>query len=239
LKTLVFLFACFSAVSSFGQGETYRQTLYWIRYQNQLIFSPSLSWNNEIDNRRFINPDVQNQLIFHSRIHYKVKHWDYATGVTVSNAYAQRPENGFKKVTTELRPVAEVSHEFALKKFTIQNRIRVDNRFFEDDEEQSIFESSRFVFRARYRFQLRIPFVDSNGKIITGFRFAEEIMINNIENTFDQNRIYGTLDWPLNDKFSLETGYIYIYQQRFGTADFFRRHVLRFSLIHKITSASH
>ncbi|MDH4297706.1 MAG: hypothetical protein OEV74_15615, partial [Cyclobacteriaceae bacterium] len=47
------------------------QYLYWIHYQNQLVLSPKYYWVNEIENRRFFNPDVENQLIAHSHFHYK------------------------------------------------------------------------------------------------------------------------------------------------------------------------
>lgn len=65
---------------SFAQQKQSQWT-YWLRYQNQLIFSPKLYWNNEGDNRRFFNPDVQLQFIVHSRLHYKIKRWDFGGGL--------------------------------------------------------------------------------------------------------------------------------------------------------------
>jgi hypothetical protein len=219
---------------SHSQHSTISQGLYWLRYQAQFSFSPSLYWTNEGDNRRFFSPDVENQLIFHSRLHYKTGRWDFAGGLTLSFAYAQLPEQGYKTATTELRPVAELTHEFTLKKFTLQNRLRVDNRFFEVSEETSIWEDSRYVLRLRYRMQAKIPLKKSEEIDMVILRLAEEIMVNDRENFFDQNRIYVTSEFYLSKRFSLETGYIYIYQQRFGTENFFSRHVLRFSVFHRI-----
>ena len=113
-----------------AQNTVHQQTLYWIRYQNQLIFSPKLFWNNEADNRRFIGPDVQNQLIFHSRLHYKTGRWDLAAGLTYSRAYAAIPESGYNTAVDELRPVAEASYEWPVRRSGIQMRLRADNRFF-------------------------------------------------------------------------------------------------------------
>jgi hypothetical protein len=214
--------------------ETFTQYLYWLRYQNQLIFSPKLYWNNDIDNRRFFNPDVENQLILHSRLHYKKGPWDFGGGITFSWAYAARPENGFNHAVSEIRPVIEANHEVLIKNIGIQNRVRIDNRFFEVDEE-SVLDTTYYVMRFRYRLQGRIPLKRNDHDVPTiTLRVADEIMFNSKENTFDQNRIYATGEFYLNKNFSLELGYIYIYQQRFGTDDFFKRNVLRFSVLHKV-----
>jgi hypothetical protein len=225
-----------SALTSIAQGNIYQQTQYWLRYQLQLNFSPQLYWNNEADNRRFINPDVETQLIFHSRLHYKKGAWDFASGVTLSYAFASRPEIGYKNSTTEIRPVAEAAHEILLNRFSIQNRFRIDNRFFEVNEDESIWRESRYVTRLRYRLQFRIPIKKTDDVQKIGLRIADEIMVNAQENFFDQNRIYASTDFYISKKISMEVGYIYIYQQRFTTDDFFKRHILRFSVSHRINA---
>lgn len=215
--------------------HTYTQYVYWIRYQNQLFFSPRLYWTNEIDNRRFFDPDVEMQFITHSRIHYKIDRWELAGGLTYSLAYAQRPELGYRKPLAEIRPVAEVSYELPVGRIFLQTRARIDNRFLQTDAGESVFKDSQYVFRYRYRAQVRIP-VKINEENITSIslRLADEIMFNNTGNTFDQNRVYATGEFFVNKKLSLEAGYIYIYQQRFRTEDFFQRHIVRFSLLHRI-----
>jgi hypothetical protein len=215
--------------------QHYVQGVTWFRYQNQFYFTPNLYWNNEIDTRRFINPSVQNQLITHSHLHLRYNAWDIAAGLTYSRAYAAFPKNGSQRVVNELRPTVEGLHERRLKKFFLQNRIRLDHRFFEDDPSESIFESSRYVFRFRYRLQLRIPALkNSVGQQLVSVRLANEVMVNHTENFFDQNRIYATMDYFFSKNLAVEGGYIYIYQQRFGTQDFFYRHVIRLSLLHKL-----
>lgn len=222
------------AVLGYGQ-QTHHQTLYWLRYQNQLIFSPKLYWNNEADNRRFINPDVENQLIFHSRLHYKTGRWDFATGLTYSLAYAAIPENGHQSSTEEIRPVAEASYEIPIGKVFLQQRVRLDNRFFQEDVDKSVFEESFFVQRYRYRFQLRANLKVNEDKVVLwGVRVADEIMFNHTGNAFDQNRIYVTFERYLNAHFSLEAGYLYIYQQRFNRDEYFARNVMRFSVLHRV-----
>ncbi len=237
MRWFVFVLFVLSSSAALSQRLVNDQALYWIRYQNQLIFSPKIYWTNEVDNRRFFHPDVQNQTIFHSHLHYKKNRWDFGGGMTLSWVFAQKPENGSSNVVTEIRPVIEVNHELPIGKIFLQNRIRVDSRFLEEDSEKNIFEESIYVWRFRYRIQFRIPIIKNTENVprVT-LRIADEIMFNHIRNTFDQHRIYASADLFLSKSISLETGYIYIYQQRFGGDEFFQRNVLRFSILHKIAA---
>lgn len=213
----------------------YHQNLYWLRYQNQLVFNERWQWNNEIDNRRFINPDVQHQFIFHSRVHYRYNRWDFGAGFTTSLAYAFRPESVVSHPTTELRPVLEASYEIPIRQLLLQQRIRLDNRFFEEDSFDGLDGKYDFVGRFRYRIQVRFPLRKNKDDLQTvGMRIADEIMVNTSDNFFDQQRAYVSVDTRLSNRFTLETGYIHIYQQRRGAEEFFSRNVLRLSLLHRI-----
>ena len=219
-----------------SQSTVIQQSLYWIRYQNQLFFSPEFYWNNEVDNRRFFDPDVQNQFIIHSNLHLKKHKWDFGTGLTVSWIYAQIPEQGYDYTVNEVRAVAEVSHELPIKKVIFQNRVRLDHRFFQEDFNKSVFEESFYVLRFRYRAQVTIPLkVNEKNESVMGVKLADEIMLNHTRSTFDQNRVYATFEFKILRNMTVETGYIYIYQQRLGTDEFFERHVVRFTLLHRIS----
>lgn len=223
-------------LAGFCHGQTtYHQTLYWFRYQNQLIFKPSLYWINEADNRRFIGPDVQNQFIMHSHLHKKIERWDVALGLTFSRAYAAVPESGYTAVADEVRPFLEVNYEIPVGKVMLQQRFRLDNRFVQVEESHSLIEESLFIQRYRYRLQAKIPLLTADDNIqLWSVRVGDEIMLNHTGNTFDQNRIFALFEWYLNRNFSIEAGYIYIYQQRYNREEFFSRHSLRFSLFHRI-----
>jgi hypothetical protein len=219
-----------------AQRVVNHQALYWLRYQNQLLFSPTLYWNTEIESRRFFNPDVQNQFIIHSHLHYKRNQWDVGIGPTLSWAYAQKPALGYDHAVNEIRGVSEVAFEVPLGKIYFQNRIRLDHRFFQEEIGKSVFEESLYVLRFRYRAQIRIPVKTNIENIPTIYlRLANEVMLNHIRNTFDQNRIYVTSDINISKKITLELAYIYIYQQRVGQDEYFERHVVRFTVLHKIS----
>lgn len=235
-KLYLFFLLLLPEVCSVAQNIQHRpQYLYWTRYQVQLQFSPRYYWSNEIDNRRFFNPDVQNQFIFHSRFHYRNKGLDVGAGLTGSYAYASFPEEGYRKPRKEFRPVLEASYETQLHRFFLQNRVRADSRFLADDAEVPLFDAFEYVMRLRYRLQVRTSILqDQKGTSMMSVRLSNETMLNTRGNAFDQNRIYLGTEYAISPSIALEAGYIYIYQQRFARDEFFHRHVLRVSILHRI-----
>ena len=232
---LIFLFLL---ANTWGlvKAQTHRQTVYWIRYQQQVAFSPKVYWSNDIDNRRFINPDVQNQLIIHSRLHFKPKkRWDFAGGLTYSLAYAAFPERGYTDRIAELRPVLEASYEHSLGKGFMSHRIRTDYRFFQEDPDKTLLDESFFVLRPRYRLQYRRGLKTNEDNVSTlGYRLMAEIMVNDRANFYDQGRFYSSLEIYVSPSINLEAGYIFIHQRRFQRDEYFIRHVMRFSVIHRL-----
>jgi hypothetical protein len=235
MRLLIPLSICLCiTIHSFGQRVQHQQQ-HWMRYQNQIVFNDRVYWNNEVDNRRFINPDQQFQLIAHSRVHLKKDRWDLAGGLTASWAYTPSPEIKIQHPTFELRPVVEASYEIPFRKFLLQQRIRVDNRFFEEDRFADLSGPYEYVARFRYRIQARAALrKNDEGKPIAGIKLADEIMINHKGNFFDQHRIYVSCDLRLSSRFNLEVGYINIYQQRRVAGTYYDRNVLRLSLLHII-----
>jgi hypothetical protein len=212
------------------------QLMYWTRYQAQITFSPAFYWHNEIDNRRFIDPDVQSQLIMHSRLHYRHKAWDFGGGLTLSWTFSPDKHVEVTQPVTEIRPAVEATHESRFRFGTLSNRLRLDNRFFEVDKLEGFSDDYLFVARLRYRIQARVPVSKTTHGDVAA-KIADEIMVNSKENLFDQNRIYASIDLPISKRFSAEVGYVYIYQQRFATDNFIQRHVMRFTLSHKFNFA--
>ncbi|HYG01327.1 MAG TPA: DUF2490 domain-containing protein [Chryseosolibacter sp.] len=229
---LLYLTLMFASASAYSQTTT--QSSYWVRYQNQLYFSPNLYWNTEVDNRRFVSPDAQLQLIIHSRLHRKLGAFDLAGGITFSWAYAQRPENSIKHPTFEIRPVLEGSYESVGKRFSLQHRLRLDNRFIEEDRFEGLRQDYQYTARLRYRIQAKIPIIKKEKTGSVSARLANEVMVNHRENFYDQNRIHATLDVAVSRSLTLEGGYIFINQRRFGREEYFHRHVLRLSISHRI-----
>lgn len=225
-----------SAISFSAHGQKPdSHAVTWIKYQNQLWFKENLFWTNEFDNRRFISPDAESQYIMHTHLHYKKAKWDYAVGLSMSWAYSTFAQLPVQHPATEIRPFVETNYDQPLKGWSLQHRIRIDNRFIEEDRYEPFPGNNYYVMRIRYRLQARIPIMkDDNNKAKCILKFSDEIMLNHKKNIFDQNRVYTLAEIPFNSSWGIEAGYIYIYQQRFGKEEFLNRHVLRFSLLHKI-----
>ena len=217
-----------------SQGTIYHQALYWIRYQNQWTINPKWYWINEAENRRFFSPDEENQLIAHTHLHRKAGKWDVGGGMTFSWIYAQFPDRDYDHAVSEVRPFVEAAHEFPLGKAFVQNKLRIDNRFFETSNDAGVLEDFYYVTRFRYRIQFRFVLKKHEDTPVIGLRLADEIMINSKQNVFDQNRVHVSVDFRVIKSLSLEAGYVYLYQQRAGRDEYFSRQVARFTVIHRI-----
>ena len=238
MKLFQFLcaFLFWSSAAAQGQRQVYHENLYWVRYQTNISLSTNKYLNAEIDNRRLFNPDIQNQVIMHLRFHYESGGWDFGAGVTGGLVYASTAKSGSSQgAVAELRPVMEGSYEFNARKAAVQNRLRIDHRFIEDDPGQSVISSSDYTPRARYRLQWKNAILKNrNGHPWLGCRISNEIMVNFQKNLLDQNRIYAACDVSISEMFSFEAGYIYVYQQRLGQeGTYFSRNVLRISILQK------
>lgn len=171
------------------------QNLYWLRYYNQLTISKKLVWHNEFENRRFFENNRQHHFIAHTRLHYKVlPKTELAAGLTYSLQSPQDPNASSSLVVPEIRGVQELSWSQGLtKRFTLQHRFRIDERFIRRNNGTMLFEGSDFNFRFRYRLQGNLLLTKpENPKPLT-LKISDELMINAgkniVYNQFDQNRL--------------------------------------------------
>lgn len=232
MKNNFVVFLLLVSAELYAQGTTLHQNLYWLRFQNQIIFSNKLSWYNEVDNRRFFHPDVQNQLIAHSHIHYTIKNFEPAIGGTLSWQYTQDPETKTAVVIPEIRPFQELNYALPFsKKLELRERLRIDERFIRNHTATELTEGYDFIFRFRLRSQLNYNL--KNNYVI---KLSDEIMFNDRRNTFDQNRVTIALEKKLSKNFSVEVSYIHIYQMRSNNKGYYSREVARLSINYKIVT---
>lgn len=224
-----------SSTLLFAQSQTLHQDLYWLRYHNQIFFSNRLSWINELDNRRFFSPNVENQFIAHSHVHYKIKKIEVVSGCSYSWQYTQDPEKSTATVP-EIRPFEEISYTKPLgRRWHLQHNLRIDERFIRNHTTQELLPGYDFLFRFRYRLQLSFLVKENVAKNTSiTLRLSESIFLNDRYNTFDQNRIYVGSIFQLSKKLSVEAGYMYVYQHRLNNEVYLSRPTLRFTLYHRI-----
>jgi hypothetical protein len=216
------------------------QSLYWVRYYNQLSINKKWTWHNEFEDRRFFENNQQHHFIMHSRLHYKIlQNADVAFGLTYSLQSPQDPNSISDLVVPEIRPVQEINYSNpTTKRLIIQHRLRIDERFIHRNDGKELLDGYDFNFRFRYRIQVSYKLSKEKSKTPTTLKVADELMVNAgdkiIYNQFDQNRVYAGIEQGLNKKFAIELGYLHWYQQRASGYQFFDRDIIRLTINHKI-----
>jgi hypothetical protein len=220
--------------------QVINQSLYWVRYYNQLSINKKMTWHNEFEDRRFFENNQQHHFIMHSRLHYKIlQNADVAFGLTYSLQSPQDPNSTSDLVVPEIRPVQEINYSNPItKKLTIQHRLRIDERFIHKNDSKVLLDGYDFNFRFRYRLQASYKFSKEESKTTTTLKVADELMLNAgdkiVYNQFDQNRVYVGVEQGLNKNFAIELGYLHWYQQRASGYQFFDRDIIRLTIYHKI-----
>lgn len=240
-RLLLFFMLMFSLnIQSSAQRSVIKQNLYWLRYYNQLSLNKKMTWHNEIDDRRFLENHRRQQLIIHSRLHYQfIKNLDAAVGMSYSSQSPQDPHSSSGLTIPEFRPVQEISfiNPFS-RKFSLQQRLRVDERFIHRNNGVNLIEGYDFHIRFRYRIQMSYRINEVEDKIPLTAKFSNEIMINSgsrfADRRFDQNRIYSGLETGLIENLSAELGFLHLFQQRATTNQFFEKNIIRLTIYHKI-----
>lgn len=217
------------------------QNLIWYGYFNTLHFSDKLFLTTEFQERHFISPIVQSQFVTRTHLHFQLNSgWDAAAGMCL---FLQGTNDPFKTSITvpELRPHVEFNYKQKLNKLTFEHRYKIESRFFHNvNSDRTELEDGYFFgnFRFRYRIQATIPFATfkNGGKV--KLKVSDEIHINAghsiVLNTFDQNRIYFGINTDITKNLSFEIGYLNWFQKRITDADYYNRHILRFTFSQRL-----
>ena len=228
---VVFLFPALAC----AQSNTVHQSLYWLRYYNQTRLSTKYTLHVEVDERRFVNPDLQSQFFIHAHLHREIsKNLDTGVGLTYANTNSNKNNT---LVVPEWRPFLEVSFtQLLFKKIQGQLRYRVDERYIRNNTVLGLADGYNFILRHRFRLQFVMPLKKFESDRSLMLKVADEIMLNSTgnANTFDQNRIYVGVEWQFCKKWSGEFGYFNLYQTA-SANEYFDRDILRFTLYHRLS----
>lgn len=228
--------------SVFAQKSITNQDLIWYGYYNTLVFNEKWALASEIQERHFINPLAQHQLVFRSHLQRTLgSNWNTYLGMTYFLQSPQDPKDESNLIVPELRPYIGFDNKQKLSFGILSHRYKVEARFFHDVEDDRLVGGYRFSnYRVRYQLGLDIPIIrkkDSREGLLS-VRVKNEIFFNLgrkiVKNTFDQNRIYLGMNYKINSTSSVEVGYINWFQQRVSGVDYYNRNIIRFSLFHTI-----
>jgi hypothetical protein len=230
-----------SISSSYGQRQNVSQNLFWMRYANTTALkNPKLSVQFESEGRRFFETKERHHFIMHSRLHYRVTpQFNVAGGITYSRQSSQFPFREDNLVVPEIRLVQEANYNIPVsRRFSIQQRLRIDNRFIRRNNGRELLEGHYFNFRFRFRLQGSILLNKDLTKNATLLKISNEVMLNSgsriVYNIFDQNRIYVGVEKRFSRALSGEIGYLHWYQQTAAGSVFFNRNIMRTTLFHNI-----
>lgn len=225
-----------------AQKKVTHQQLLWYGYYNTLKCNENWTLNSEIQERQFINPSAQHQLVFRTAIQRKlIENWAASVGMTLFLQSPQNPESESHLMVPELRPSVGFDTKQKISSLTLSHRYKVEARFFHDVENNALVGGYRYSnIRIRYQLGLDIPVLKKKNKEdLISVKLKDEIMFNAgskiVRNTFDQNRISLGLHYCISPSFSFEAGYMKWFQQRTSGVDYYDRDIVRLSLFHTIT----
>lgn len=241
IKHPLFLFVLLLLqMNTSAQKKVNHQQLVWYGYYNSLTFNENWSLKSEIQERHFINPMAQHQLVFRSNLERKLEgNWNASIGMTLFLQSPNDPNSQSNLMVPELRPDIGFNNKQKLSKLTISHRYKAEARFFHDVENNELVGGYRFSnIRLRYQLGLDFPLWKQNQQEKLIFKVKDEVMFNVgskiVKNTFDQNRVYLALNYALSPSLSLEAGYMNWFQQQKSGVDFYNQDIIRFSVFHTI-----
>lgn len=123
-------------------------TTQWLSIQLPVVFNKHWQWLNEASYRTLGENISMNQLFLRTGTRYTFnKKWNAASCYDhiYTRVYPDKNEHDFGK---ESRLWQEVNYEEPLtNKFSLQNRIRIEERFFEKTKLRDAFNAFRFRYR--------------------------------------------------------------------------------------------
>jgi hypothetical protein len=237
---LLFLLVVTNSV--FAQKEITKQSLVWYGLFTTLEFNERWYFQNEIQERHFINPTAQHQFIVRSHMHRILGKtgWEASISACFFFQNPNDPNAAVKLTVPEVRPHLEFVYKQKLDKITFDHRFRAEVRFFNNFNESRTeledgFEYSNYRFR--YKLQATIPLFKMDENRALKFKVSDELFINAgnkiVTNVFDQNRVYAGLNYDILNNLSFEVGYLNWFQQK-PDGFFFDRDILRFTVFHTL-----
>ncbi|MCU7550786.1 DUF2490 domain-containing protein [Chitinophagaceae bacterium LB-8] len=162
------------------------------------------------------------------------------TNLTFGYAYANyfAGNDGRTIALPEHRPWQQLIWTNRYPKLRLHNRLRLEERFLRKLESpDKLGNGYNFNYRIRYSFSLSTPLSKKAFEPNTvTLVLNDEVMLNfgkKIQtNTFDQNRLFGGLNYHLSKHSILQAGYMYTFQQQGTGAQYRNIHTIRINFLH-------
>ena len=201
------------------KSQTVHQKAYWTRLYVRVKLNDKWSWQTEADNRRFFGENQQLQFIVHTHIHRK---FSQSTEGSIGFTFSEVWQGNLP--VPELRPFQEFYIFQPLNSgLRLSHRIRTEQRWFHNYKNEALTEGYNFKFRFRYMMRLEYKLSEK-----WALKINDELMYH--PDDFDQNRIYGAVEYKFRKDLSLEMGYLKVLQKRANNKGYFDRDNLRMTI---------
>lgn len=234
------LFLSFGLSAQTVEKKIIKQTFTLFSLSSTFQISPKWSIMSDIQERSFMKPIRQNQILLRTQVHYNLGHdWTAAGGTS----YVLTRAGGLTSLSTlvipEIRINQDLNYNQNFRSFSLGHRYRMEERFMKKTMNDTLIGGHKFTERLSYTLSIQCNLLKSknNFRSLT-FKANDGIFINAgkniVYNTFDQNRFYTGLNYLIYKNIAIEMGYMNIFQQRSSGNKFYNRNIASFSVNHKM-----
>jgi len=207
-KLLLVCIATSISILSFSQTD--QENSGWLAWFNSYKFSKHFGLHFDAQVRSADDWAFVKNILIRPGVTY---HFNNKSNATVGYAFIgsyNRLDDAVKNSLTENRIWEQYIYTIKLGRSSLQNRLRLEQRFIEQQT------NDVFAQRLRYFARAVIPLAKQDAAFTKGVFAAvqNEVFFNvqHKENTnnsfFDQNRAYGAIGYRVNAKFDIEAGYM-------------------------------
>lgn len=234
----VILFNVSMCFSQSARKHVHEREQTWIGYFNQTRLTRKFGVGFDIHYRRTDNfLDRSFQFAVRPAVIYYLR-----DNLRLQAGYAffdHFPAKGKETTRPEHRAWQEISWNQKYSGLATLQRLRLEERFNHNIENDVLEDGYNFNYRIRYNMSFFIPL---KGKEIiphTPFiALANEVFLNFggkiVYNTFDQNRIFAGIGYQITSQLNGQLGYMNIYQQEATGNNYLSSHVIRLYFFHTL-----
>lgn len=217
-----------------SQHKTVHTNMLWEGYYNTFFIDKKWSLLSDAQIRTREWAQHWSQLLVRSGMSYKVNEHVSITGGFAFFKNAQYVNKDLF-LKNEFRPWQELFYQSKIKKISLSQRLRTEQRFQQQLTNDEISKTYQYVFRLRYRFEALFPL--RSNKI--AFLVANEIMVNPgyISNPsfFDQNRTFAGMNIKIQSNTALQFQYVKIFQWHNNTQVLENQDLIRVNVFEQLS----
>lgn len=205
----------------------------WAGYYNTTVLKNGFSVVSDVQVRTKDWLSQWSQQLVRSGVSYGV---NQRLAVTAGFAFFRTAQtlNGAVAFKKEWRPWQEVSVRLVQKGTSFTQRLRTEQRFMQQVEDEKLTSDYRFMFRLRYKADVQWPLGKSNLSAALG----NEILVNPSEiggeDFLDQNRASASLFWQVVPGLNMQLQYIKIIQKKYRMNAIDNQDVVRVNIHHQL-----